>query len=113
MIKTTILKLIDNDLKTIEMNLVDDSWRTFVPSDPGWYFIERNTPPDIFKDVVPPQGERHYNIPQKLMLHYRSKTLEYAYFHLRIFFILYIQVRQRILNHEQENMCLVIQKLAV
>ena len=66
MIKATVLELIENNLEILEMDLADDSWRTSVPSVPGWYFIETNTPPDIFKGVGSPKGERHYNIPEKV-----------------------------------------------
>lgn len=62
MIKTTGLELIENDMESLKMNLVNDSWRAFVPSDPGGYSIQTNTPPDIFKGVNPPQGERQNDI---------------------------------------------------
>jgi len=66
MIKESLLKLIEDNLEIIEMSFDDDLWRSVIPSDPGWYFIETNTPPDIFKSVGPPKGERHYNIPEKI-----------------------------------------------
>ena len=64
--KPTFLKLIEDDLETIKMSLVDDLWRSSIPSGPGWYFIETNTPPDVFKGVGPPLGEHHCNIPKKV-----------------------------------------------
>ena len=52
----TVLELIEKDLKTLDMNLDDESWRTSVPSDPGWYFIETNAPPEVLKYLDPPHG---------------------------------------------------------
>lgn len=49
----------------VEISFSDGSWRGLLPSVPGWYFIETNTPPDEFLAVGPPKGERHYNIPKK------------------------------------------------
>ena len=48
------------------MNFQGDDWRISIPSKPGWYFIETDTPPEVFKDVGPPVGQRHYNIPEKV-----------------------------------------------
>ncbi len=53
-------------MKTIEMNFQEDDWRASIPSSPGWYFIETDTPPEIFKEVGSPVGQRHYNIPEKV-----------------------------------------------
>lgn len=67
MIKSTLLKkLIEDNLKVLEMNLKDDSWRDTVPSSPGWYFIGTNTPPSVFKSVGPPRGKNHCNIHEKV-----------------------------------------------
>ena len=65
------------------MSFQNDDWRTDIPSGPGWYFIETDTPIEDLKKVGPPIGQRHYNIPekvnaslslQKLRRVYRAKT---------------------------------------
>lgn len=61
-----LLKLIEKGLKTLTINFEDDSWRSFVPSMPGWYFIETNTPPVVLKGIGPPKGEAHYDIPKRV-----------------------------------------------
>ena len=49
------------------MNFQKSDWHSSIPSKPGWYFIETDTPPKVFKDVgPPPDGSRHYNIPEKV-----------------------------------------------
>lgn len=63
--KTTLHDLIEKRMKILKMDFQDESWRDELPSGPGWYFIETNTPPEIFKNVGKPKGERHYNIPEK------------------------------------------------
>ena len=61
-----ILHLIEKNLKPVEMKFQGEDWRASIPSRPGWYFIETNTPPTVFKKVGPPFGQRHYNIPEKV-----------------------------------------------
>jgi len=62
-----ILHLIEENLTPVEMIFQGDEWRTSIPSKPGWYFIETDTPPKVFEDVgPPPYGGRHYNIPEKV-----------------------------------------------
>jgi len=63
--ETTLLESIERRLQVLKMDFQDDSWRNPLPSGPGWYFIETNTPPERFKEVGKPKGERHYNIPEK------------------------------------------------
>ena len=64
-ISNDLLNDIEKGMKLVEINFSDNSWRDTLPSKPGWYFIETNTPPDEFLAVGPPKGERHYNIPKK------------------------------------------------
>lgn len=61
-----ILDLIENGKISVEINFHSDSWRLGIPSCPGWYFIETDTPPEILKKVGPQKGERHYNVPAKI-----------------------------------------------
>jgi len=61
-----VLEIIESGMISVEMNLNNDEWRTSVPSAPGWYFLETDTPPETFKHVGPPKGERHYDIPKKV-----------------------------------------------
>jgi len=62
--KTNLLESIERHMQVLKMDFQDDSWRNPLPSGPGWYFIETNTPPERFKEVGKPKGERHYNIPK-------------------------------------------------
>ena len=62
--ETTLLESIERNIKIRKMNFQNKSWRDDLPSDPGWYFIETNTPPEKFKEVGKPKGRR-YNIPEK------------------------------------------------
>jgi len=74
---TNILEAIEKDLKTLDMDLQDDSWRNSVPSSPGWYFIETNTPLKVFKILEsPPKNTRHYNIPEKVITSLSLKSFE-------------------------------------
>ena len=51
----------------VEMIFHKADWHSSVPSNPGWYFIETDTPPEVFKGVrTPPPDHRHYNIPEKV-----------------------------------------------
>jgi len=61
-----ILNIIEKNIECVEMSFETDGWRSSIPSKPGWYFIETNTPLDILLDLGPPLGKRHYNIPQKV-----------------------------------------------
>jgi hypothetical protein len=61
-----ILEIIKADLKSVEMSFESDNWRQDIPSSPGWYFIETNTPLEVFKNVGLPKGQRHYDIPKKV-----------------------------------------------
>ena len=61
-----VLEIIETRMSSVEMNFNNDEWRTSVPSVPGWYFIETNTPPETFKHVGTPKGQRHYDIPKKV-----------------------------------------------
>lgn len=63
---TTLLEEIEKGLKCLKMDFQNDTWREDLPSDPGWYFIKTNTPPEIFRDVDKPTGKKHYNIPEKV-----------------------------------------------
>ena len=60
-----ILEIIKTGISSVEMDSNNDEWRTVVPPLPGWYFIQTNTPPQAFKNVGPPKGHRHYDIPRK------------------------------------------------
>ena len=60
-----ILEIIKTGISSVEMDFNNDEWRTVVPPLPGWYFIQTNTPPQAFKNVGPPKGHRHYDIPRK------------------------------------------------
>ena len=62
-----ILEIMETGRKSVEMSFETDDWRTIIPSSPGWYFIETDTPPDIFKNVGSPIGQRHYDIPKKVL----------------------------------------------
>lgn len=61
-----ILNIIKTGLEFIEMSFETEDWRSVIPSSPGWYFIETDTPLDILLDVGPPLGQRHYDIPKKV-----------------------------------------------
>jgi len=61
-----ILQILEEGLTPVEMNFQEDDWRAAIPSKPGWYFIETDTPPEVLEDVGPPIGQRHYNIPEKV-----------------------------------------------
>lgn len=62
-----ILQILEKDWKTVEMIFQKADWHSSIPSEPGWYFIETDTPPEVFKGVdPPPDGYRHYNIPEKV-----------------------------------------------
>ena len=62
-----ILKILEEGWKTVEMKFQKTDWHSSIPSKPGWYFIETDTPPEDFKGVrTPPPGYRHYNIPKKV-----------------------------------------------
>jgi hypothetical protein len=64
--QTTLLNAIEKHLRVVEIDFQNDQWRSSVPSNPGWYFIETNTPPDVLENVGLPKGQRHYNIPEKV-----------------------------------------------
>lgn len=66
MFQRNILRLIEKNIKILDISLSDDSWRKIIPSKPGWYFIETNTPPDVLRKLGPPKWEHHYNIPAKV-----------------------------------------------
>ena len=66
MSQISLLNSIEKCLKVVEIDFQNDKWRTPIPSNPGWYFIETNTPPDVLKNVGLPKGQRHYNIPDKV-----------------------------------------------
>jgi hypothetical protein len=61
-----ILQILEEGWKTVEMNFQKSDWHSSIPSKPGWYFIETDTPPEVLEDVGPPVGQRHYNIPEKV-----------------------------------------------
>ncbi len=61
-----ILEIIETGMESVEVNFETDDWRAVVPSSPGWYFIETDTPLDIFLGVGSPSGQRHYDIPKKV-----------------------------------------------
>ena len=61
-----ILQILEGGRKTVEMIFQKADWHSSVPSKPGWYFIETDTPPEVLEDVGPPVGQRHYNIPEKV-----------------------------------------------
>ncbi len=61
-----ILHLIEENLTPVEMSFQNNDWRADIPSKPGWYFIESDTPFKVLENVGPPLGERHYNIPEKV-----------------------------------------------
>ena len=62
-----VLEIIETGMSSVEMNFNNEEWRTSVPSVPGWYFIETNTPPEMFKHVGKPKGQNHYDIPKKVV----------------------------------------------
>lgn len=61
-----ILQILEKDCKNVEMQFQKADWHSSIPSKPGWYFIETDTPPKVFHDISPPIGQRHYNIPEKV-----------------------------------------------
>ena len=62
-----ILQILEEDWKTVEMIFQKSDWHSSVPSKPGWYFIETDTPPEVFQGVdPPPDGHCHYNITEKV-----------------------------------------------
>ena len=63
-----ILEIIETGLEPpVVMSFETDNWRNKIPSSPGWYFIETDTPPEIFKNVGSPVGQQHYDIPKKVL----------------------------------------------
>ena len=62
-------------VRTMDFRDEYDSWRKEVPPVRGWYFLETNTPPEIFMKVDKPEGKRHYNIPQKVSASFSLKKL--------------------------------------
>ncbi|MBW1892659.1 MAG: hypothetical protein JRI91_03040 [Deltaproteobacteria bacterium] len=61
-----ILKLLETNKVVLDVSFKDDNWRVAVPSKPGWYFFETNTPPQAFQKVGLPKGKAHYNLPKKV-----------------------------------------------
>lgn len=70
-----ILELIEEGKTVVGMRLDDDSWLASIPAVPGWYFIETNTPPKVFRAVDPPEEEGYDNIPAQA-----TAVLAYRYF---------------------------------
>ena len=51
----------------IRMTLETRNWWNTIPSSPGWYLIETNTPiATLSKLTTPPQGSNIYNIPERI-----------------------------------------------
>ena len=49
------------------MSLTSKGWWSGVPSEPGWYYIETDTPLDVLEQLpAPAQGTKVYNIPECL-----------------------------------------------
>ncbi len=62
-----ILHIIEKNFTPVGMIFQKADWHSSIPSKPGWYFIETDTPPEVFKGVRSPStGHRHYNIPEKV-----------------------------------------------
>jgi len=51
----------------VEMLLSATGWWDSIPSTPGWYLIETNTPLSVMEQLpAPPRGGILYNIPERL-----------------------------------------------
>jgi hypothetical protein len=64
-----VLEIMKENFKSVPMNLSIDDWRDAIPKEPGWYKIESDAPPEIFKRVESPNRQfiqRHYDIPKKV-----------------------------------------------
>ncbi len=49
------------------MSLNSTGWWSVVPSEPGWYYIETNTPLAVLEQLpAPAQGTKVYNIPERI-----------------------------------------------
>ncbi|MDW7773159.1 MAG: hypothetical protein SCH71_09755 [Desulfobulbaceae bacterium] len=66
MISTTLLEAIENEMSSLEVDFHDDDWIQTIPSLPGWYFFETDTPPEEFCELGPPVGINHNNLPKKV-----------------------------------------------
>ena len=64
----SILNKIDQKLECLHMDFDDESWRSSIPSEPGWYMIRTNTPVEVLRSVGPPPAGygAHINIPQTI-----------------------------------------------
>ena len=49
--------LIESEFTTKEMNLEDKKWHAEIPNKAGWYFIETNTPLEVFLQLNSPPSE--------------------------------------------------------
>ena len=57
------------------MSLSISGWWTEIPSDPGWYLIETNTPLSVLEELPSPSlGGRLYDIPERLIFNNFLKT---------------------------------------
>jgi len=64
----SIIDEIDQKLKCLRINFEDESWRTSIPAEAGWYLIKTNTPIAVLKSVGPPKPKykAHINIPETI-----------------------------------------------
>jgi hypothetical protein len=64
----TELEEIFSRFKRIEMKPNETGWWKSIPSKPGWYLIETNTPLSVMEQLpAPPRGGILYNIPERLL----------------------------------------------
>lgn len=72
-----ISNIIKSEFTKIEIDLKNTSWHLTIPNKAGWYFIETNTPPEVFVGLSSPPSEyvnesgemkkcRNYNIPMRV-----------------------------------------------
>jgi len=61
-----IIDEIDQKFICLQINFEDSSWRSNIPSEPGWYLIKTNTPITVLKSTESPQHKAHINIPQTI-----------------------------------------------
>jgi hypothetical protein len=57
---------IESHFHCLDISFNEESWRENIPSEPGWYLIETNTPIDVLKSVGLPKFKAHIDIPKTI-----------------------------------------------
>lgn len=61
-----ITKEIEDQFTCVPMDFEDKSWHEGIPSQPGWYLIETNTPVMVLKSVGSQRHKAHINLPKTI-----------------------------------------------